>query len=254
MLLESPALSRVPHLVHGFSTRLGGVSRGPYATWNLAGTGDDPAHVRENRRRFAHRLGLAGPEALVQVDQVHSAKVVDADEARGAEADGIVTSRPDLGIGIRTADCVPVLIACLDARGLPEAVAAVHAGWRGAVAGILAVALRRLEDSGARLERAVAAVGPAIGFDAFEVGEEVVQAARDALGEAPRTKLGARGRPHLDLRDLVHRQLLQSGLHEGRVDHVGGCTYENAAMFFSHRRDQGLTGRHLSAIGIRGPR
>lgn len=251
MLLTSPLLSRLPHLRHGFSTRLGGVSSGPYATWNLSGTDDAPESIRENRRRFARALGASGPEELVQVDQVHGTRVVADDEAAGAEADGIVTGAPGRLVGVRTADCAPILLAAVSEGGRPEAVAAVHAGWRGATAGVVAAGVKALVARGADQRRIFAAVGPCIGVEHFEVGDEVVAAAQAALvSGAPRTKLGARGRWHLDLADLCRRLLVQAGLPEKQVDVLGDCTFENAAMFYSYRRDRGVTGRHLSAIAF----
>lgn len=254
MLLRSPLLSALPYVAHGFSTRLGGVSRGPRASLNLAGTEDDPARVRENRRRFAQRLGFEGPEDLVQVDQVHGRRVVLAPEAAGQAADGIVAASPDQLVGVRTADCAPILLVATDARHRPEAVAALHAGWRGAVGGVVQSGLQSLARAGAQPARIFAAVGPCIHVDRFEVGDEVVEAAREALGSAPKVRVGPRGRPHLDLPDLVRRLLMQGGLHADHVDVLPRCTFEDAALFYSYRRDGGVTGRHLSAVAYRSAR
>ena len=218
---------------HGFSTRLGGVSRGPYATMNLGLDVDEREAVLENRRRFALLLGV---EEIVQVDQVHGARIIDEADAAGAEADGLISrSRP---VGVRTADCAPVLISTDDG----ETVAAVHAGWRGAVAGILPAAVERFGST-----ELAFAIGPTICVDCFEVGAEVIEAAARSLGgETP--PMTTKAKPHLDLVGLLERQLARVGVSPDRVERVGGCTFHQGALFFSHRRDRGVTGRQLSAI------
>lgn len=250
MLLRSPLLSALPYVSHGFSTRLGGVSQGSRATLNLAGTDDAPEHVRENRRRFARQLGFDGPEDLIQVDQVHGARIVPAAEARGCEADGIISTEPGQLVGVRTADCAPVLLVATDAARRPLAVAAVHAGWRGATGGVVQAGVRALTQAGALAPQIFAAIGPTIGVDSFEVGEEVVEAARAALGAPPKTRPGPRGRPHLDLPDLVRRLLMQSGLQSRRIDVSRRCTFAQPGLFYSYRRDGAQSGRHLSAVAL----
>ncbi len=250
MLETSPLLSRVPGVRHGFATRRGGVSEGPFASWNF-GPDDAPSALVENRRRFNAALQLDAETAVVQVRQVHGARVVDAGMVDPeTEADAIITTDPGRPIGVRTADCAPLLIAGVDEDGRPH-VAAVHAGWRGAVANIPAAAVAALESRGVRADFQMAAIGPTIGIGAFEVGDEVVAAARHVLlGEAPNTKVNARGRHHLDLVDLVRRLLVRAGVPSDNIDVVGGCTFEDDGRYFSHRRDKGRTGRHLSAIVI----
>lgn len=254
MILASPMLSAIPFLRHGFSTRLGGVSTGPFATLNLdRGVGDDDTAVAENRRRFLHALGLAGTD-LVQVHQVHGTTILDeASVDRSAprpEADALVCTRPGIAIGVRTADCVPVLAIATATNGRPLAIAAIHAGWRGATAGILGAAIAKLESLGAKRRRMTFAFGPAIARDAFEVGPEVVDAARASIGgeEPPHTIHPTTGKPHLDLFALLERQLTRLDVSPPQHERVGGCTHDQPALFFSHRRDQGRTGRHLSAI------
>ncbi len=228
--------------VHGFSLRTGGVSEGPFASLNLARTvGDDPAAVEENGRRFRAALGGA---TVYEVSQVHGRAVVEVTEAdavadvRRREADGLVTRVSGWAVAVRTADCVPILLAD------PEtgAVAAVHAGWRGVASGILEPAFARL--GGAPL----AAIGPHIRLASFEVGPEVAEAIEAA---APGVEVTERRepRPHVDLAAAVRAQL--EGLGARAIDDVGGDTYADAARFFSHRRDAGRTGRHLSAIVAR---
>jgi polyphenol oxidase len=244
MILTSVLLERAG-VRHGFSTRLGGVSSGPYATLDLGPEHEDLC--RENLRRFSMMIGLSDEQRIARVNQVHGARVVGAGDV-GSDADGIVSEDPRIAVAVRTADCTPILIATDDGR----IVAAVHAGWRGACAGIAQVAIEAMEARGAKRSEMSFALGPSIGIDAFEVGDEVVEAARRSLGgAAPPTKLGARGRPHLDLVGLIERQLAQLGVSPDRMERVGGCTFTNRAMFFSHRRDRGITGRLMSAIAPR---
>ena len=242
MIVRSALLER-HGFEHAFSTRQGGVSEGPFRSLNLARTiGDDPAHVAENTRRFVAELG---DPPLFEVSQVHGREVVEAhdqsvDEVRAVEADALITRVPGQAVAVRTADCVPILLAD------PEtgAVAAVHAGWRGVEARIALAAIERLGAPGALL----AAIGPHIRVDAFEVSDEV--AARIAAVAHGEPVVEARDpRPPVDLARAVMAQLRDAGV--ATIDDVGGCTHAEAARFFSHRRDAGETGRHLSAIVAR---
>lgn len=246
--LRSPLLERIPGVHHGFSTRDGGVSSGPYGSLNLGGVGDDAENIAENRRRFAASIGLEGQD-VVQVEQVHGTRVLDAAEADGEEADGLVTATPSVAIGVRTADCAPILVAAIDARRRPLAVAAIHAGWRGATAGILCRGIEALEARGAERARMVFAIGPTIGLRHFEVGSEVLEAASASIdgGDLPTAK-SPKGTTHLDLVELLVLQLERAGIDRSQIDRAGGCTFDDEARFYSHRRDRGVTGRHLSAI------
>ena len=249
MLLTSPLLSAVPGVRHGFATRKGGVSTGPYASWNFGG--DDTAEaLAENKRRFQAALQLPSP-VVVQARQVHGARVVDQKLVDAStEADGLLTTEPGVAIGIRTADCAPLLMAGLDEDGRPH-VAAVHAGWRGAVANIQAAAVAALASRGVRSAHLRVAIGPTIGLERFEVGPEVVDAAKNALGgDEPKTIVNDRGRHHLDLVDVIRQLLIRADVAPEHIDIVGGCTHSDDSRYFSHRRDRGQTGRHLSAIVI----
>lgn len=250
MLEQSALLSRLPRVRHGFSTRRGGVSSGVFAGLNLAlNVGDGTEQVAENRRRFTEALG-PGIE-LAEVEQVHGARVwiVQDGGPAGVEADAIVTQSPGVAPAVRTADCAAVLIAVTDG----SAVAAVHAGWRGATLDIPGAAVGSLLAAGARATELVAAIGPTISLEAFEVGDEVIDAAERALG-APGLivkQRGPTGRWHLDLRALVRSLLERAGIPPSQIEAVGGCTVRDSERYFSHRRDLGRTGRHLSAIAIR---
>lgn len=229
---------------HGYSTRLGGVSRGPFSGMNLArNVGDDPEAVAENHRRFAEAVGY-DPARLFESTQVHGARVLRVDGAavattRPEEADGLVTSTPGDAVGVRVADCVPVLLAA-PGRGV---VAAVHAGWRGVARRIVAAAV---EAMGAGPGAIIAAVGPCIGGCCFEVGEEVAAEIAAASSGAVVTGAAGGARPRVDLRAAVTHQLGAIGVRA--VEHVGGCTACEPGRYHSFRRDGGASGRMLGAI------
>ncbi|MBI4819170.1 MAG: peptidoglycan editing factor PgeF [Deltaproteobacteria bacterium] len=247
-LLTSALLDSLEGVRHGFSFRSGGISTGPFDSLNLgSNVGDDPRAVSENRRRFAVALGVVD---LAEADQVHGDRVVMASRAghQGVQADAMFTNTPELALTIRTADCAPILI--VHAReGRARRVAAVHAGWRGATRRILPRAIAELH---APPEELYVAIGPTIGFDAFEVGPEVIEAAKASVeGPVPARAL-ADGKWRLDLVELLRAQARELGIAADRVDSVGGDTYTDVDRFFSHRRDRGVTGRHASAVLLSG--
>jgi YfiH family protein len=235
---------------HGFATRTGGVSEGVYASLNLGfAVGDLRERVEENHRRLAAAVGSA-LDALHTVKQVHGAHVVEvgAGEGTGAlrppegEADALWTERPEHWVAVGTADCVPVLL--VDPEG--RRVAAVHSGWRGTDARIAARAVASLVARGSRPERLLAAVGPSIQRCCYVISEE--------LGERFTTRFGAGvvaregGQVRLDLARAVRDTLLGAGLKPAHVDVLAECTACDASRFFSHRRDEGHTGRHLNFV------
>lgn len=250
---ESPSLRR-EGFVHAFSTRTGGASTGAYASLNLGraapGQGDRPEDVAENHRRFAGALGVDAA-SLHRVRQVHGAAV---HQARGdggehdACADALIATEAGHAVMVRTADCVPVLLAC-PACG---AVAAVHAGWRGLLQGVLEAAVAALRSCGAEPGHLLAAIGPCIGPRAFEVGEEVAGAfhaagLRDAVGPSP----AGGPRPHVDLPRATRTVLARAGVHPARMDGADLCTWRDADAFFSYRRDGAASGRMASLIQSR---
>jgi YfiH family protein len=234
---------------HAFSTRLGGVSAAPYDSLNLGfHLGDDDVAVRENRARFAKSLGL-GIERLFEQRQVHGAQVRAvsgsdlAESIADEEGDALITRIDGIGVAARAADCVPVLIA----HPPSGHVGAAHAGWRGAVAGIVPRAIDALSHDPAEL---IVAIGPHIRVDAFEIGEDVAREMEAASnGRAVIRWDGAK--PRGDLAALIRFQLRDAGVPNQAIEDVGGCTRTDAAQFFSHRRDRGKTGRHLSVIVAR---
>ncbi len=257
---RSPCLAAAG-VLHGFSTRCGGVSRSPYCSLNLGLTtrgpgGDDNKAVAENFRRLRAALGMPR-HVRVAPRQVHGADVwrPPARPLRPADAppaDAVFTDQPHHLLCIRTADCVPVLLAGVDGR----AVAAAHAGWRGLVAGVLAAAVEAMRtELCISPTRLVAAIGPAISLRHYEVGDEVVAAfASSGLGDAvvsvPRS--GGGTRPHVDLAAAARRQLLKAGVSDEAIDCCDRCTFAHADEFFSHRRDHGQTGRMAAVIAPRG--
>jgi YfiH family protein len=219
-----------------FSTRAGGVSAGPYDSLNLGlQTGDAPERVVENRRLLAGAVGLA-QEAVVIGNQVHGVEIErwDAPPARGfadadgprPDADGHVTSVAGLGLVVQVADCLPVALAT------PDQIAMVHCGWRGVAKGIVDRAVAAFDAPPA------AVVGPGIGRCCFEVGPEVLAELADVEGAAD-------GRM-LDLRLVAEARLRAAGVE--RVEHVDLCTHCRADLFFSHRRDGGVTGRQCGIV------
>ncbi|EPX55523.1 hypothetical protein D187_009134 [Cystobacter fuscus DSM 2262] len=240
---------------HGFSTREGGVSEEPFASLNLGfAVGDERERVVENHRRLAERLGV--PLATLHtVKQVHGDRVVEAGAGEGSEeprppegeADGLWTDRPGHWVGVGTADCVPVLL--VDPEG--QRVAAVHSGWRGTEARIVARAVEALAARGSRPERLLAAVGPCIQRCCYVVSEELGERFTARFGPQVVVREGAQVR--LDLSLAVRETLLGVGLLAQRVDVLTPCNACDARQFFSHRRDAGRTGRHLNFVVHRFP-
>jgi polyphenol oxidase len=241
-------------LPHGFFTRRGGVSIGPFASLNCSlSSQDDREAVLQNRCRVARALGVAH-DCLVGCTQVHGTSVVPVDlpwlSGSGPKADAMVTRRPGVALGIITADCAPVLFADAEAG----VVGAAHAGWRGAVAGIIEATLFEMVRLGARTDRIVAAVGPCIGQPSYEVAADL----RDAvLAREPNDARffadGSReARWQFDLPGYCEARLLAAGVAEVAVTGIDTLAEED--RFFSHRRRTlaggGPIGHQISVIAI----
>jgi purine-nucleoside/S-methyl-5'-thioadenosine phosphorylase / adenosine deaminase len=218
-----------------FSTREGGVSEGPFASLNLGrATADEPERVDENRRRLCAEAGAA-PDALAMNYQHHSADVLKAlPGSRGERGDGLWTDEPGLPVLALTADCLPIAVA--RANGDRPALAVLHAGWRGLLSGIAASGTAALGGG-----RAAAIVGPGIGPCCYEVGEEVAAPFRAAFG--PDVVCAGK----LDLWSAAERALRAAGC--AQVERIDLCTACNPDRFFSHRRDDGVTGRQ-GVLGV----
>ncbi len=220
-----------------FSTRLGGVSEGPFESLNLGIlTADDPTRVVENRRRLC-AVAEADAETATMAWQVHGSRVAEAD-SRGIvtpgtvyeRCDGLWTDRPGQTMVLLTADCFPVALARTSA---PARLAVLHVGWRGLLAGIVEAGVAAVGG-----DAVTAAVGPGIGACCYEVGDEVLEAFAGIDGAAS-------GRM-LDLRAVIAAKLAAAGVTD--VRHVDRCTSCEPELYFSHRRDRGVTGRQAGII------
>jgi len=249
-----PLRSAGLRLPHGFFTRLGGVSGGPYASLNCSlSRGDARDAVLENRARAARAIE-AEPASLVGLMQVHGPEVVHVTEAwlpgAGPRADAMVTDRPGIALGIVTADCVPVLLADPSAG----VVAAAHAGWRGVVGGVIeatVAAMRRLGAAAACIE---AAIGPCIRQPSYEVGPDLRDAVLEHAPENTRFFAPGRrdGRWQFDLPGYCAARLAGAGIEA--VDVLDADTAADEARFFSHRRRTlgggGPIGHQISIISL----
>ena len=181
------------------------------------------------------------------VTQVHGAEIAEVqphdrlDDVRGRQADGLVTRQSGIAVGVRTADCLPLLLA----HPASGTVSVVHAGWRGAVAGVVQEALNSI---GVPASELVCAIGPHIRVDAFEIGNEVADAMVAAADGATDVIDRTRSKPHGDLSRLVTHLLTRAGVNPNHIDDVGGCTYSEPARFVSYRRDHKTKARQVSAI------
>jgi YfiH family protein len=251
-------------LRHGFSTRAGGVST-VYGGdgLNLGFTKDDePAAVRENRLRFAEAVSGVAGMPVVAVRQVHGTAVKRVEEAGDGwcdgegratvEADGLMTATGGILLGVQAADCVPVLLADTRLR----VVGAFHAGWRGTAAGMVQGGVAQMElEFGSNAEDLIGAIGPAIGACCYTVGDEVRERFREAYACAGELFSQRESGLHLDLAAANRRQLLDAGLEAGAISVVGECTGcarlgDGRRKYFSHRAENGFTGRAMGMIGI----
>jgi polyphenol oxidase len=280
-VLCAPKFQKHPWLIHGFSTRLGGVSS-EYggSSLNLGVTEHDSrANVEQNREIFAQAIGATNKGhawPLVQLKQVHSGVVhrVNAPTEAPLTGDGLITNVPELLLGVKTADCIPVLVVDTKKR----AVGAFHAGWRGTVARIVEKGIGELRKHYGTNPRDIeAAIGPGVHSCCYTVGEELIHAfeaqfayAKELFHEEydfeslhnkyPMLFLNQRAPGHgepatkiqLDLVEANRRQLLDAGVPEKNIFAFDDCTSCDTTRFFSHRAEFGKTGRMMAAIGIRG--
>jgi YfiH family protein len=253
-MLQAQSLSNLPGIRHGFFTRSGGVSEGLYESLNGGvGSEDLPERVAENRARMANQLGMA-PEHFLTCYQIHSPEVVVAETpwptAERPRADAIVTRVPNLAIGVSTADCGPVLLADPQAR----VIGAAHAGWRGALTGVIDRTVSAMEKLGAKRNRIVAAAGPMIRQPNYEVGQDLIDR---FVAVEPNTvrffKPAARpAHAMFDLAGYIVSRMRRAGIES--IEDIGLCTYADPAQFFSYRRathrGESDYGRHINAIAL----
>lgn len=252
MTFGSSLLAAIPGLRHAFFTREGGVSDGIYEGLNGGlGSKDDPAHVAENRRRMAEQMGVA-PEHLLSVHQIHSPDAVvvtgpwDGDKPR---ADALVTRTEGIAIGVTAADCGPVLFADPATR----VIGAAHAGWKGALTGVLESTIEAMEKLGAERSGIIAAIGPLIRQHSYEVSNEFVERFMDADAENGVFFIPSERAGHamFDLPGFIRMRLENAGIL--MIDDIGIDTYSDE-RFYSYRRSvhrkEPDYGRHVHAIAL----
>lgn len=255
-ILTVPAWRRISGLEHGFCTRRGGVSGGPWAELNFSfKVGDAPADVERNWDRL--RAHVDGRLRFVTMDQVHGARVLEvtAPDAAREEADAMISALPGAGLCVLTADCVPIILVSPQAR----LAAVVHAGWRGTVANVVVAALiQMLKRSDGRPAEVSAALGPAVGPCCYEVDASIADEIESRWGVMPgaarRYERDRIAKARLDLRAVNTKLLVDAGLDRQAIWQIGGCTACGSSEFFSHRAATavdavGRTGRQLSFVG-----
>ncbi|MBK8252854.1 MAG: peptidoglycan editing factor PgeF [Polyangiaceae bacterium] len=265
-LTLTSALLKEAGFAHGFFTRRGGVSAPPFDELNFfAGAGDNPNSVAINRQIAAQHLGVP-QEALYYVSQVHGTDSVvlrssdDFNDVVKKRGDITLSNNPGVACGVRSADCLPVLLA--DRRS--GAVAAIHSGWKGTTLRVASIGVEKLRELIGNNGDIVAAIGPNISVCCFEVGDDVASELTSASGAgesalfwgAPSSRAIEKNPSvlrtrRIDLRLIVKTQLLESGVAAHNIDDVAGCTHCDATLYHSHRRDAERSGRLLSAIVVR---
>ncbi len=234
MWLKAPNISSI----HGFSTRQGGVSSGDFDSLNLGGSEDNKEKISRNRQLALKTLKLQHHK-LITLKQIHSNRVCLASEGF-QEGDALVTNKPGLVLAVSVADCYPILLE--DPKN--KIIAAVHAGWRGTVGGIVTNTLKKMIELGAQPENICAAIGQGISLKHFEVGDEVLKQFYEAgFGESYFEN------NHINLAACNTKWMLDVGLQENNIWHLNRCTFEED--FFSFRRDKGITGRMWGVIGLK---
>lgn len=248
----SPMLQQVG-VPHAFSTRLGGASPPPFDSLNLGNPNgckiqDARERIRENYARLLDAAGCAD-RPLTYLHQVHGGTVVRLRAGvfhdNDSKGDALISDDASRSLSVRVADCVPILLSSEDGR----LVAAVHAGWRGVIAGVVVNTvdeMNRIWDVPA--SRITAAVGPSIGFESFEVGADVLDEFVRVFGTDAPIRRDANAKGRVDLRQAIYRQLTSAGVLPERIDTTDRCTFRDSREFYSHRRDQGVTGRMAAVI------
>ena len=253
-MLQALSLDTLPRIRHAFFTRTGGVSEGVYTSLNGGvGSNDAPDKVAENRARMAVALGVT-PDRLLTAYQIHSPDVVIAEvpwsHDNRPRADAIVTRTPALAIGVSTADCGPLLFADAQAR----VIGAAHAGWRGALTGVIEATVAAMETLGADRARIVAALGPTISQPNYEVGPEFVAGFTGENADNARFFAASprAGHAMFDLPGYIADRIQRAGIVE--FEDLGLCTYAEPERFYSFRRATHRSepdyGRHINAIAL----
>lgn len=252
-------LIQFPHFIesglkaHGITTRQGGVSEGALSSLNMGRrTLDSPEHIIENQRRVAEALGVS-PGSFVFSDQVHGVRIQAVNPGNRAqpvlETDALMTDASEITLSTLYADCMPILLY----DPVRQVIGMAHAGWRGTAQAIgekLVVSMAA--HYGSKPGDMLGALGPAIGACCFEVGEEVVSAfkALDALSEDALWLYSSGGKPHVNLAAINRILLIEAGLRSDAVKTASLCTHCNPDLLYSHRRDQGNTGRMAALMAL----
>lgn len=249
LFLTFPALAEIDGIKHLFSTRMGGVSEGMFSSMNLSYTrGDDKQAVDENYRRIAKVLGC-GPEDFVCSDQTHTTnirKVTASDKGKGVtkekeytDVDGLITDEPGIVLSTFYADCVPLYFV----DPIKKVIGLAHSGWRGTIGRIGAKMITMMQkEYGCDKKDIIAAIGPSICRDCYEVSEDVAEQFFKEFGESVLTKGKAEGKYQLDLWKANELVFLQAGLSQERITVTDICTCCNDKLLFSHRASQGKRG------------
>ena len=259
--LTYPAFEQFKDIVHGFSTRLGGVSKGIYASMNLSFTrGDEDADVRENYRRFAAALGFSEKD-IVTSDQTHTANVrIVTDEDRGngitkprpyTDVDGMITNVRGLVLATFYADCVPLYFI----DPVHHAIGLSHSGWRGTVSKIGAVTVKKMQETyGTDPKDVYAAIGPSICQDCYEVSEDVIQEFQNSFAPEHWKTLFYKkenGKYQLNLWEANKIIFMETGITENHISMPGICTCCNPEFLFSHRASHGKRGNLGAFLGLK---
>jgi hypothetical protein len=241
---------------HAFSTRQGGLSGPPFDSLNLGNPSgcaiqDASTTITANYELLLEAMNCPRRQRC-SVHQVHGGGVIDvptdAPFEYDRQADALISNDPARLMAVRIADCVPVLLASDDGR----CVGAVHAGWRGIIGDVIPAAIEHLRAMAhCEAARIVAAIGPCIGFDAFEVGLEVVEKFQRRFVTSPPVRQCADGKGRVNLRAAAALQLMEAGVPQSQIDTTDRCTFTHGDEFFSHRRDRGVSGRMAALIGPR---
>jgi YfiH family protein len=244
-MIITPAIFNSKKIIAAQSTRLGGMSKAPYHSLNLGkSTNDNPEHVLENRKLFFSSIG-SDVSNVAMSGQVHQTEILLANKPIMEKGyDAIISNTPQLCIAVSIADCTPILIH--DTKN--NAVAAIHAGWKGTAAGIVSKTLLKMQQQfNTKGENCLAYIGACIGYDAFEVDDDVAKYFNESV-----KKFNANNNKfYIDLKTENKSQLLQAGLTEKNIEVSGYCTVSHNNLFFSHRKEKGITGRMMVSIGIK---
>ena len=242
-IVHSKILTTFPDLIHGVSTRHGGVSPEPLGMNLSYSVGDAPENVKENRRIFLHSLGLKEEEVVFQ-RQIHGTKIRTVTMPGIHDAcDALVTDTQGIFLAVSLADCLPILL--YDPKR--KAVAGIHAGWRGSKAEIVRLAIERMQSEfHSELKNLIGYIGPGAGVCCYEVGEDVAQQFPENYLSA-----GIKSKPRLDLKGFNKSLMISAGMDESQIEISEYCTICNESLFHSFRRDKERSGRMLAVIGMK---